>query len=413
MSDTPPELSPAQQTLLQQQVFDDTQPGRILHDFHVLLAHIPREGLPSTGKYSLLPIPSIPLVDARLSRPLRLSMARPALRSHPHLAGLYLLARATGLIQVTGSGEKARLVIDQPTLERWQERTPCERYCTLLEAWWVFGKPEMVGEDRSGLTALIQALRLWQAAKTDHWNRTLAFFAGNVSYSRDLALCDLFGLLKVEIPDEPAQKWQPTSAVFTPFGDALLTLIDAHRMDVLFLDLNDPEEPDEDQEPGIHFGALQPFLQPVLPGYQNVLVIPAPEGGPDGVYIFKVSLGKVWRRIAMCHDHTLHALLCEILRAFKFDFDHLYEFRFRDARGVTVSAGDPRMEEGPAADEYALSEVLIEPGATMDLIYDFGDNWKFKVRLERIDPPGSVKKLPKLLEKKGEAPEQYPDSNWD
>ena len=38
--------------------------------------------------------------------------------------------------------------------------------------------------------------------------------------------------------------------------------------------------------------------------------------------------------------------------------------------------------------------------------------WKFKVRLEAIDP--SLKKLcqPRMLEKVGKAPEQYPHADW-
>jgi hypothetical protein len=33
------------------------------------------------------------------------------------------------------------------------------------------------------------------------------------------------------------------------------------------------------------------------------------------------------------------------------------------------------------------------------------------MKLERIDPVGSMKRLPKVLESKGKAPGQYP--NWD
>ncbi len=46
--------------------------------------------------------------------------------------------------------------------------------------------------------------------------------------------------------------------------------------------------------------------------------------------------------------------------------------------------------------------------------FDFGDNWEFNVLLERIDPVDLNLKKPKVLEKKGEAPEQYPmwDEKW-
>ncbi len=50
----------------------------------------------------------------------------------------------------------------------------------------------------------------------------------------------------------------------------------------------------------------------------------------------------------------------------------------------------------------------------MKLTYDFGDNWRFDVKLVRIDPPDARSKKarkPRILESHGKAPEQYP--NWD
>ena len=33
----------------------------------------------------------------------------------------------------------------------------------------------------------------------------------------------------------------------------------------------------------------------------------------------------------------------------------------------------------------------------MELTYDFGDNWQFAVKLERIDPPDSTHKAGRIL----------------
>lgn len=35
--------------------------------------------------------------------------------------------------------------------------------------------------------------------------------------------------------------------------------------------------------------------------------------------------------------------------------------------------------------------------------------WEFRVHLERLDPPDRRRKKPQLIEKRGIAPEQYPD----
>ena len=66
------------------------------------------------------------------------------------------------------------------------------------------------------------------------------------------------------------------------------------------------------------------------------------------------------------------------------------------------------MDEGPWADQIPIGTLPLEPGQTMQLLYDFGDNWQFTVKLERIEPPGARIKAPRILEKHGPAPEQYP-----
>ncbi len=49
----------------------------------------------------------------------------------------------------------------------------------------------------------------------------------------------------------------------------------------------------------------------------------------------------------------------------------------------------------------------------MTYTFDFGDNWEFDVKLERVEPaPGKKAKLPRVLETHGKAPEQYPYSDW-
>jgi len=47
----------------------------------------------------------------------------------------------------------------------------------------------------------------------------------------------------------------------------------------------------------------------------------------------------------------------------------------------------------------------------MKFMFDYGDSWRFELRLERIEPPGKKNASIKVIEAKGEPPEQYPD--WD
>ena len=49
-------------------------------------------------------------------------------------------------------------------------------------------------------------------------------------------------------------------------------------------------------------------------------------------------------------------------------------------------------------------------GRRTEFHYDFGDDWRFSVKLERVEPAKAGIKAPSILESKGEAPDQY---GWD
>ena len=104
-------FTPAHEQALRSQAIDATHPGAVLHDFGVVLDYIGAEGgVPAGGKYNLLPLEAIPVLDERLARPLRLDLKRPQLRSHPYLQGLHLLGRASGLLAVLPTALTTRIV---------------------------------------------------------------------------------------------------------------------------------------------------------------------------------------------------------------------------------------------------------------------------------------------------------------
>jgi Plasmid pRiA4b ORF-3-like protein len=83
----------------------------------------------------------------------------------------------------------------------------------------------------------------------------------------------------------------------------------------------------------------------------------------------------------------------------------------RDRLGATCTINHPEVEEGPWTDEVAIGSLPLEPGQSMALLYDFGDDWRFTVKLERIDPPGGKAKAPRIIEKHGKSPVQYEQSD--
>lgn len=410
-------LTKAQEQILRDQVITADQPGTVLLDFRTLLEFLAPAGVEAGGKYHLLPIKIIDELDGRLSHPLRFALQRPQIRSHPYIQGLNLLLRATGLAQVRRSGPKARLVLDPTMLEQWDRLNPTEQYFQLLEAWLRVGRAEMIGETAGfGGKLIWSCIRAWNVLPAKgvrlDFNKSPAtdYVPGFYREFYHLALMDLFGLYEVEHFSRPITPWRPARVQYSPFGDAVLCLLLSRINPLLGADFPegaDEDEPDTDRP---RYGVWQPLFQPYFPEWRRNLEFPRVELR-TGEFLFKVSLGKIWRRFAMPANSTLGDLMSLILRSVNFDSDHLYEFRYTDRLGAEVSANSPWMDEGPWADEIQIGSLPLEPGQEMKLTYDFGDCWKFAVKLEKIEETSQRGKKPRLLETHGQAPEQYP--NWD
>ena len=190
---------------------------------------------------------------------------------------------------------------------------------------------------------------------------------------------DLFGLLEVEPPPRPVTPWSPAALRHVPFGDAVFTLLVALTASSSFLGgasrprrrtrttMRRATRTRSRMGAGVpRFGAWQPLFQPYFPEWRENLEFPEPEPR-EGEFIFRVSLGKVWRLIAMPADSTLDDLVGLILHSVDFDDDHLYEFTYRDRLGAKVTVVHPAMDEGPWADQVPVGTLPLEPGQTMQL----------------------------------------------
>src|SRR5258708_895364 len=187
-------------------------------------------------------------------------------------------------------------------------------------------------------------------------------------------------------------------------------------------------------------------------------------------YTFHISVprtGRTWRKIEMRADQTLHRLHLAIQAAFEFDNDHLYaffmsgkawdkrtEYRLSDEQHPwpellkdEESGNDdpplPRAEVGEmrlrqlfgsnfdalrehmAGDKWAdmldgfagPGDALITKLAHLNLeldqkflyLFDFGDEWRFTVRVHAINRDAPDGKYPRIVESVGNAPQQYPE----
>ena len=392
--------------VLRRQQIDAGGPGSILRDFETLLEFVGAEGVRAAGKHHFLPMERLDELDARLSNPLRPRLERPQQRSFPAIDGLYLLLRATRLGVPQGMGKKTgMLVLDPAMLDQWRTMNATEHYFNLLEAWLRRGRPEMLGERGGWMTSMLGDFsEIWQRVAI--YRRAGRRFDRGVVYGRVsfccLALAELFGLLDVPRGGPAGDgNSQILDVRPTQFGEALVKTIIGNPLKDLLPLARTEDEPD--------FGAWQPRLQGCFPEWRSNLVFPEPEQR-DGVFVFKAKLGSVWSRIEIPAECELDALAWAILRAFKFDGDHLYDFSFPGRDGSEVQVVCPYVEDAEAwTDDYAVSRLPLAEGQSMEFKYDYGTGWRFDVKLEKVAPPNPRLKKPRLVELHGKPPKEYGD----
>lgn len=336
-------LPPEYEKILRNQVIDENGPGTILPDFEVFLDFIGAEGTEVTGKNNLLPMKSLAPLNQRLTHPLDLGLKRPVQKSYPHINGLFLLVRASGLTYIGGEGGK-RLLVDKALLQAWRELNATERYFNLLETWFIRANPEILGERVGYLSsALYEVVHFFQKIPDEglkiEGNKGEESHLAYAPGLYNLTLTEMFGFLEI-MHGKPQQGkgWRIHSIKRTPFGDALVRLLDRgflkNREFLTF--------PDEEPVPG----KLQSVVQPFFPEWRNNLPIPETEF-QDGTFVFKVSLGRVWRRIAVQGKRELNVLAEGILDAFDFDYDQLYRFTYQNRFGAPTHVNHPLIRPWP------------------------------------------------------------------
>lgn len=407
------ELTAAHKQVLQRQTIDEQSPGTILKDFDTIIDFVGEKeaGIPVTGTH-LLQLKMLKPLNSRLTHTLELGLKRPQQQSYPHINGLYLLLRATGLGKVVAVKKKPHLQIDKDVLPTWTQMNPTERYFTLLETWAIRGQEEIIGERRGTFWSTAPIVRWSQFSRKVPDNGLIVKGESGEEKSLrycpglyNLALLEMFGLVTIDHgQSQEGEGWQVKRVERRPLGDALLALISTYltdNFDEIFGEYDDPSD--------YPFGRLQPVIQPYFAEWQNNLTIPEYEFR-EGLYIFKVSLPQVWRQIAIPADLTLHDLSITILNAYEFDHDHLYEFIYTNRFGISRRIVHPYMsdiDESPLATDTQIGDLPLEPGAAMIFHYDFGDSWHFEVLLEKIERPDPNVTQPVVRETHGQPPEQY------
>ena len=145
----------------------------------------------------------------------------------------------------------------------------------------------------------------------------------------------------------------------------------------------------------------------------------------DATLIIRVALdgeASLYRDIEIEAAKSLYRLAEAIVSAFGFDFDHAFGFysgltdaKMRRVRPIYELFAD--MGEADAGvlgvKKTKIAQAFPQIGHSMLFLFDYGDEWRFRVTLTKMEKKVAKVRYPRIVATRGEAPEQYPDPDLD
>lgn len=110
---------------------------------------------------------------------------------------------------------------------------------------------------------------------------------------------------------------------------------------------------------------------------------------------------RIWRRLIVPLDTTLANMHPIIQAAMGWKDSHLHDFEVGGLTyGDTWSLSAERTDDDPRvydAQEVRLRDFSRKPGVTFTYVYDFGDNWRHTVTLEKLVAASPAPKKPSCI----------------
>ena len=125
--------------------------------------------------------------------------------------------------------------------------------------------------------------------------------------------------------------------------------------------------------------------------------------------------GRPYRVLAIPEKFTLYQFADAILASFEFDMDHAFGFYdnltrwSQSTEGYELFSDDDRdpLSEFPGVKMTPVSTVFTGIGKKMLFLFDYGDEWHFRVELVGIEPAGTPKSCAVCVKSVGKARPQY------
>lgn len=123
----------------------------------------------------------------------------------------------------------------------------------------------------------------------------------------------------------------------------------------------------------------------------------------------------IYRVIGILEGATLYKLAETIVDSFDFGFDHAFGFYdnvknwTKSKEGYELFADIGEGSKYKSVKRTKVGKVFDHIGKKMLFLFDYGDDWRFIVKLQAVEEQKVNQKYPVLVEARGEAPPQYYD----
>jgi hypothetical protein len=376
--------------VLKKQDFGPTTPGTVLADFQALLDFV-GDGIPTSGKNGRLPMALLYELDSRMTHPLQPKLKRPLQLTFPHLNGLMLLLKQSGLCRLSGHEDTGRIAIPPIQREAWQSLNPTEQYFTLLQSFLDANWNLVDSERQSGhgpMLDLRSIVDYWSNRKSEAGpSETPApqLFYG-WSRQTSAALLELLGILAIErVEPRDGENWRIASIKVTNFGQAFMARMTDGKHADFILRLIMGKITTNNEWVGDLFREFFPECLSTLPDNIWDFV--------DGIWQFKVTIEKAWRRIQVPATSTLDELAQAILEAFDFEQDTGYAFRVPDRSGRVVEIYSEHEDDNKDTAILPVGALPLDPEMFITLCvavesgFLFSDEMLLSMELEKILRP--------------------------
>jgi hypothetical protein len=145
----------------------------------------------------------------------------------------------------------------------------------------------------------------------------------------------------------------------------------------------------------------------------------------SGTLVIRAALERrksLYREIEIDASNSLYQLAEAIVAAFGFDFDHAFGY-YSGLTPAKMMRAYPKYElfaDMGEADpgvgsvkKTRIPQAFPAVGHTMLFLFDYGDEWLFRVSLKGMGTKVAKVRYPRVVAKRGDAPPQYPDPDDD